>query len=725
MRSLTMLLCFVLSLLVFSPVPAQEFELELAGVLFDEWYISGDPCVVGEYLYTPANGNIIKVLSLDDLSNPDEITRIESEEPVTGIALLGDRLIVKQWRQYSVYDITSPSDPQYLSIVDNLPFSGYYFQNQRLYLKHPHYPWFLIYDASDLEHPQVVDTLYTGGEITTFATSENYLFVHLLNEEVQIYSINEPGSPELVSSYPLSSNPDTLSAMAVSNNVLYVSNGDQFTLYDVTAHPEPVEIGSGSLEGYQLNTMKIEASDQTLYLFTNDRILHVIDFSDPANIQQVAEYDHGGYRGMLLLDDANLLLACDMHFSIQDFTDPESPAMVFADTIDVWLEDVAIEGNYAFVSSTNGLIVVDIHNPFSPEIVCTLETTARKLIEIENGLVVVINQNGPCSIIDASNPNDPILIREIDLDISIFWEAEHILQNNICYIPSTLHNTYAQSVDLTNPDSPVINTIGEIDSYNISVWDSFMATIGNGLSLYDISNLEYPEQLWSMNCDFGGTAIAVEPYDDYIFVISDLGFIRTYDLTDIEQPTQINELNPQVSHGVITHSELFDKYIFLPSVVGKMRIYDIEDPTQPDLVWEESQYFMRWRCDAERFNEKENVVAAVNGCKLYIYLFENDNEQTASEGIALAPQDYHIDSVYPNPFNSTCSIEFHVPSVANHALVVTNVLGREVLRFLGDHWQSGRNRVTLNAAALPSGSYYISLTGPGGVQDRKRVTLLK
>ena len=68
---------------------------------------------------------------------------------------------------------------------------------------------------------------------------------------------------------------------------------------------------------------------------------------------------------------------------------------------------------------------------------------------------------------------------------------------------------------------------------------------------------------------------------------------------------------------------------------------------------------------------------------------------------------------FPNPFNPATTISFELPEASQIALVIYDVLGREVTRLVEGPLEAGRHSVTWEAGHLPSGTYFYELTSGG------------
>ncbi len=89
------------------------------------------------------------------------------------------------------------------------------------------------------------------------------------------------------------------------------------------------------------------------------------------------------------------------------------------------------------------------------------------------------------------------------------------------------------------------------------------------------------------------------------------------------------------------------------------------------------------------------------------------------------PADFAIESVYPNPFNSTITLTFTLPAPAVVSANVFDVLGRLInVPIAPVAFPAGRHEYSWTAKNLTSGTYFLQLDANGQTQTR-RVILLK
>lgn len=80
--------------------------------------------------------------------------------------------------------------------------------------------------------------------------------------------------------------------------------------------------------------------------------------------------------------------------------------------------------------------------------------------------------------------------------------------------------------------------------------------------------------------------------------------------------------------------------------------------------------------------------------------------------------------IFPNPFNSTTTINFSLPLRANVSLRVFNSLGQEIARLIDEEKNAGNYSINFNASNQPSGIYFCILQ-TDTFYEAKKIILLK
>ena len=87
------------------------------------------------------------------------------------------------------------------------------------------------------------------------------------------------------------------------------------------------------------------------------------------------------------------------------------------------------------------------------------------------------------------------------------------------------------------------------------------------------------------------------------------------------------------------------------------------------------------------------------------------------------PEKFELSQNMPNPFNPSTVIRFALPITGNVTLKVFNQLGEMVTTLVNGVMEAGSHQVSFDAASLPSGIYYYTLSADGTVQTKKMVLI--
>ncbi len=97
---------------------------------------------------------------------------------------------------------------------------------------------------------------------------------------------------------------------------------------------------------------------------------------------------------------------------------------------------------------------------------------------------------------------------------------------------------------------------------------------------------------------------------------------------------------------------------------------------------------------------------------------------TLGEVTAVLPDDFTLETNYPNPFNPSTTIRYGLAGEAQVRLAVYDLLGREVAVLVDGPQQAGWHTAVFEASNLPSGTYLARLEA-GNLVRTQRMTLLK
>ncbi len=226
----------------------------------------------------------------------------------------------------------------------------------------------------------------------------------------------------------------------------------------------------------------LEGNYAYLVSSTNDSLV-IVDISDPTNMSAPS-----GGAGGVLVDSTNLDDA----------------------------RDIAISGNYAFITSRNnhGIAVVDISDKASPTLETTLtDSNALNGMRLAEGIdiqgnyaYVVAFNSDTLSVIDISDPTSPSVVGVVDDGTDLNGALDVEVRGNYAYVVAQGADGVAV-VDISNPATPTI--VGAIsDAANMNVpWEIALegnyayvtANTSDSLSIIDISDPALPTRVYTVS----------------------------------------------------------------------------------------------------------------------------------------------------------------------------------------------------------------------------------
>ena len=87
------------------------------------------------------------------------------------------------------------------------------------------------------------------------------------------------------------------------------------------------------------------------------------------------------------------------------------------------------------------------------------------------------------------------------------------------------------------------------------------------------------------------------------------------------------------------------------------------------------------------------------------------------------PNDFTLHGNYPNPFNSSTTIQYELKENSAITLSIFDIDGSEVEVIVSDYQFAGEHSIVWNSQNIPSGIYFIRLSSKDFIQTRKAILL--
>ena len=618
-----------------------------------------------------------------------------------------------------------------------------------------------IIDISDPVHPREIGCLDTIGHAEQVTVSNGIAFVVADNNMLSVVDVEDPAIPTLIMSvqregyaiYDIEAfdqflfvcdenssildfsdpaNPneiwraernDSFWAVEVSGEYAYVSG---FRILGISDPSTPEEIGSTLTEGIYDITVSgdfaycsIEIEGGRGGRDSPDYQIAIIDITDKSSPTVIGYYDYGlnEYITDIAMMEEFIYVGCSYRnfggywskgVEIIDVANPEEPRYIC--TLNPGkIEHFALMGDLALLTDQrNGLRVVDFSDPSSPfESAFINIPMPLDIAMLEN--IAYIATSSRIQIADLSNPLDPELLE--DFDVSLFNPRGVAVFSEYLLTFKPAHHPRANIYDLTNPVAPA-----EIASFNfeeppmdvIINGSKAFASVGEaGVEATDLSDPLNPVREWLF--DTPGFAYGVAVAADLIYVADGDSGLR---VLNVSNPDRVHEIGYFYSPGRAYSVTVASDFAFVGTSEG-IRVLNVFDPMHPfETGYYETSGF------ATTLQIRDEILFAAEGGSFSIY--DCSLAMSAeSEGGVIFPKHFVLHQPYPNPFNSTTTIEYALPFASQVNLNLYNLSGRRIETLVIGRMQAGAHRATLDAGDLASGLYFVKLEGSGQLVTRK------
>ncbi len=675
-----------------------------------------------------------------------------------------------------IYDLTTPAAPVLLGqlalkgqleeivVIANLAYIACGTQGM------------IIADISTPSNVTIVSHLQLPSEAIGISIVDFYAYIADVDGGFVIVDISDPESPFQTSTFPVNQAAlgvdvqDSIAAVACGYGGLY--------FVDVTDPGTPVQLSNVDAPGVWVYDTKINGNYAYLAyaLDSEGGGLKVINITNPAVPQVVGDLvttypfdriDLSGNYVFAAIEDGGLFIA--------NVATPTNPRLIgawhngYGKNISysgnkiylcggeegLWLlnaaniafpqllgniatysecQDIAVSGRYAYmVEQPAGIRVIDLQNINAPKPVY------RKQFNFQNGayqgvgegISIVGNQlyvvdysdiNGGQNdfrIYGLTNPAQP---DSQGVYLLSSGPRGHQVRNDVAYINT---GPTLKVLDVRTPSE-----IGLINNFEGN-WHSgygmdlsgnylYLGTMNTGLRILNISNENSPVIVGGLDTD--GQTFAARYHNGFAYVADNANGLRIDNVSDPANPFEVASIATYadcVDIGFVSDSlGDFAIVLFDDQVVA----YDIADPAHPVQVG----YYDT--IDPHHIITRGDTIYVadrMNG--LHILLLDNHID-AADDANPELPEDIIIAGNYPNPFNSSTTIEFTLPSAGKTTLDIFDITGRKVLELYNGFAHQGLNKVVWDGRdkvgrQLAGGIYFYRIISNEKVTSGKMIFL--
>ena len=467
----------------------------------------------------------------------------------------------------------------------------------------------VVLDITNPQEPQDLEmSLSLWGLFHCILLSDDYIFI-AGDKQLIIFDISNPSN--IYQRYNTNLTEGTLSRMYVHENVLMFFGGQQYSskpspiiLLNITDIDNPVEIGRYYEEGVTILNGVVKG--ETLYVVTTVNGIRLFNYTEPDNLQLMANYSlTGWYRNVFFSPERMYLVS--RSYGIEILTYGKAIEEV-ASLGHLWQGgetlELAVNGTKAYlVNGWNGLTIIDITNLREPKKISNIKSFTKYYdsVAVSGKYAYLFNVNTKSlDIYDVSEPANPIVVFENSTqEYSYSYdESRIIVKENLAYVvlidysKSSL-GAILQIFNVTNPENP--QKIGET-VFRGYIWDIcldqgiFYLTGIGGLQIFSISTSGTLVSLANFTVAKINNFFEVVVSGNYAFLADASYGLR---IVNIEEPTNPVEVG---KYETIVYEEEGGAYkiavngtrAYLVSDTRGLLMLDISNTVKPKLV---GQYY--------------------------------------------------------------------------------------------------------------------------------------
>ncbi len=240
--------------------------------------------------------------------------------------------------------------------------------------------------------------------------------------------------------------------------------------------------------------------------------------------------------------------------------------------------DLYVEGDYAYVSTNDGIVIIDLQNPIEPQKIGNIDIDDGAFgIVVNDGIAFIAGDSSGFVIADLNDPRNPIKLGQYTNGGNVIDVA---ISGDFAYITDTKNGLEILNIsDLSNPIKVgQFNAVGWSHIYvseNIAYYGD-----NSGLKVFNVSDPSFPQLI---NYQLNMVVFDIYVHEDLLFIASHQYGVRIYNISDprtlvhLGQFTEVGE-----SYGVSGNAT----HLYVADVQEGVQLLDISDPIAPKKVGE-------------------------------------------------------------------------------------------------------------------------------------------
>jgi len=236
---------------------------------------------------------------------------------------------------------------------------------------------------------------------------------------------------------------------------------------------------------------------------------------------------------------------------------------------------VAVWGDYAYFASGPSLMVADISNPTSPQVVGEVELGDRVIdMAVADSYAYLLADQRRLTVVDVSMPEAPVKVGSHEIS----HDARHLeVADGYAYV--TMGDTGLLIIDVTTPSAPIEVGLFEEEAVDVAVAGhyAYMAS-SRRLHVIDASVPSAPVEIGTRSSNRDTETVAVS--GDFAYTASRNEF-EVFDISDPSQPQLVGDKR-NVGWHAVEELAVFGSYVMAVGTGSRVvEVIDVSTPSAP------------------------------------------------------------------------------------------------------------------------------------------------
>jgi len=468
---------------------------------------------------------------------------------------------------------------------------------------------------------------------------------------------------------------------------------------------------------------KIQMIDQLAVIYTEEGIW-TVDLSDPESPEDMGYFEFEGFTLEEVDFEGNLafIITGSPEFRLFDVSDPLNPRLLWiSDSETGMFGDIQTDGNFLYVSkSLGGIKICDLEDPHSPvEIAATRQHFwGVKKFDVSDTYIRALISTSLMRFYNFADLND--ITRDYIIVSDYGWMRDFKVRNDIMLLTGG-RETLIYEVSLRDGPPEILGRNPFLHGTTIALNGDYaymgaeeVMVLGDGYEGIKILNISDPEQIVVLDTLELNAVSQIEVDGDIGYASTITNELWTLDLSDPENPSTIAPWH--CDFDIVEFVPAGD-HVIVAAGVGGVRILDVSDPELPV----ETGYYQASTIITD-VTLLDNIVYA--STPINVVILDISEALGAPLNDESEFPDQFTCEVFPNPFNSSTTINYFLPTPSPVKLQIFDINGGLVETLVDCVMPAGDNEIAFDGSYLPAGIYLVRFEY-NGFQVFQKIALIK